>query len=97
MLLYYAALLDTLSLVTCAMLMWRYGRMSARHPRLMYLVFHILVFALRIYSMLAGSPTLFADWRVGSPVSEAEIAWAANLSQHRARDHGCCLDQSGRG
>lgn len=33
-----------------------------------------------MYSILAGSPTLFSDLRNGLPVSEEEIAWAANLA-----------------
>jgi hypothetical protein len=78
--LYYAALLDVLVLFTCAMLMWKYARISALHPGFMYLVFHSLVFTARMFSILGGSPTLFTGFRGGLPVSEAEIAWAANLA-----------------
>ncbi len=78
--LYLAALLDTFVLVTCAALMLKYARLSALHPGFMYLIFHSLVFTARLYSILAGSPTLFTNWRGGLPVTEAEIAWAANLA-----------------
>jgi hypothetical protein len=54
--------------------------MSAMHPGFVYLVFHVLVFTFRIYAVIAGAATLFTNWRGSVPVSDAEMAWAANLA-----------------
>jgi hypothetical protein len=79
--LYQAALLDPFVVVTCAILLWQYARISALHPGFVYILFHVLVFTSRVYSVLAGSPTLFTGWGQDVlPVSEQEIAWATNLA-----------------
>ena len=64
----------------CSILLWRYARISALHPGFMYLLFHVWGFTLRVYAILSGAPTLFTNWPGALPVSDAEIAWAANLA-----------------
>jgi hypothetical protein len=78
--LYQAALLDSSVVVMCSILLWNYARISALHPGFSYLLFHVCVFTLRVYAILAGAPTLFTNWPGALPVSDAEIAWAANLA-----------------
>jgi hypothetical protein len=79
--LYPSALLDSVVVITCAILLWKHARVSALHPAPVYLLFHVLVVTERVYSVLAGSPTLFTGSGRGVlPVSEAEIAWAVNLA-----------------
>lgn len=79
--LYQAMFLDSFVVVTCAILLWKYARVSALHPGFVYILFHVLVFTSRVYSVLAGSPTLFTgSGQDVLPVSEQEIAWATNLA-----------------
>jgi hypothetical protein len=79
--LYQAAILDSFAVVVCALLLWKHARLSALHPAPIYLFFHIVFFTSRAYFVLADSPTLFTGWGWGVvPISEAEIAWAMNLS-----------------
>jgi hypothetical protein len=78
--LYQAALLDSVAVVTCSTLLWKYARLSGLHPGFAYLVFHLLVFTFRGYAILAGAPTLFSNWPGTLPVSDGEIAWALNLA-----------------
>ena len=81
MLLYQAILLDSVVVLTCAVVMIKYARVSALHPGPMYLLLHVMIFTTRACSILMGSPTLFAGWSHGElPVSEAEIAWALTLA-----------------
>jgi len=47
----------------------------------MYLIFHIMFFTARLYSVMRGSPTLFTDYPGALPVSEQEIAWAVLLAE----------------
>ena len=78
--LYQAALLDSFTVVTCSILLWKYARISAFHPGVVYLFFHVLAFTFRVCAILAGAPTLFTNWPGALSVSHAEIAWAANLA-----------------
>ncbi len=79
--LYQALLLDLLIVVSCTILMTKYARVSALHPGPVYLLFHLMIFTSRAYSVLTGSSTLFAGWSHGGiPVSEDEIAWALSLA-----------------
>ena len=81
MLLYQAILLDSVVVLTCAIVMMKYARVSALHPGPMYLLLHVMIFTTRACSILMGSPTLFAGWSHGElPVNEAEIAWALTLA-----------------
>jgi len=67
--------------MSCAILLWKHGRITALHPGAIYLVFHVLFVTVRACSVLAGSNTLFTAWRPGIvPISEAEVAWAVNLA-----------------
>jgi hypothetical protein len=79
--LYEAVLLDVFLVLSCAFLLWKHARLSALHPGTIYILFHVLVFTSRAYFVLTGARTLFAGWGHGVvPVTQAEIAWAMNLS-----------------
>jgi hypothetical protein len=75
-----ATALDTFVLVVCAILLYRYARLTSAHPGFMYLVFHMMFFTVRMYAVMAGAPTLFTGWRGALPVGLQEIAWAGVLA-----------------
>jgi oligosaccharide repeat unit polymerase len=75
-----AALLDTFVVICGAILLYRYARLTAVHPGFVYLVYHVMFVTFRLYSVWAGSPTLFSHWRGAIRVTEAEIAWAGVLA-----------------
>ena len=79
--LYLVGMLDPVVVLTCAIVLWKYGRVSALHPGPVYLLFHILVVSWRVDSVLGGSSTLFSTWGHGAlPVGQDELAWAATLA-----------------
>jgi hypothetical protein len=63
-----------------AVLLWR-GNLSHSHPATIYFVFHLFTFTTRLYSVMNGSPTLFATW-VGNydPIRDDEIVRASLLA-----------------
>src|SRR5437016_5304149 len=76
-----ALVLDSVIVLVCGILLFRYGELSAAHPGVMYLVFHILVFTTRMYAISSGAPTLFTDFARGAwPIAEDEIVRAGNLA-----------------
>jgi hypothetical protein len=75
-----AALLDTFVVICGAILLYRYARLTAVHPGFVYLAYHVMFVTFRLYSVWAGSPTLFSHWRSALRVTEGEIAWAGVLS-----------------
>jgi oligosaccharide repeat unit polymerase len=75
-----ATLLDTFVVICGAILLFRYARLTAVHPGFVYLVYHVMFITFRLYSVWAGSPTLFSHWRRALRVTEDEIAWAGVLS-----------------
>ena len=75
-----AAFLDTFVVICCAILLFRYARLTAVHPGFVYLAYHLMFVTFRLYSVWAGSPTLFSHWRGALRVTEGEIAWAGVLS-----------------
>jgi hypothetical protein len=78
--LFLASILDTFVLVTCAVVLYKYARLTSAHPGFIYLIFHGMFFTARMYAVMGGSPTLFTAWPGALPVSEQEIAWAGVLA-----------------
>jgi oligosaccharide repeat unit polymerase len=71
-----AAVLDSVVVLACAALLYKHARLTSIHPGSMYLIFHLMFFTARLYSVAAGSPTLFSDYQGATAVSVEEIAWA---------------------
>ena len=71
-----ASLIDVAVFVFCAILLYKYGRLTSAHPGFMYLLFHGMCFTGRLFSVMGGSATLFSDWPGTLPVSDQEITHA---------------------
>lgn len=72
-------LIDLAVVSVCVLLLVRYGRISTTHPAAVYIFFHVYVVTTRLWSIAAGSPTLFSWGFPYEPVGESEIVRAAVL------------------
>lgn len=76
-----ALFLDVCTVVLCALLLLRYGRLAYTHPATIYLVFHLFVVTWRLLQLEFGAATLFSDMGpLYEPVTRNEIARAAMVA-----------------
>lgn len=77
-----AVVIDAVTLIGCAAVLFYNGRLAHSHPGTIYLIFHVLSFSWRLWSIAGGSLLLFAgpEWGWGliyDPVEPSEIFRAA--------------------
>jgi hypothetical protein len=80
-----ALALDLLTVIACAAILLRYGRLGHSHPGTIYLIFHLLSFTWRAASIVNGSPPLFDGpfWGWGmryDAVTEEELVRALHMA-----------------
>jgi hypothetical protein len=83
--LFFVILVDVSVVILCSVALAKYGRLRHSHPATIYLVFHLLIFTVRLIAISLGSPTLFSQWGFTKhgftdPVSENEIARAVLIA-----------------
>jgi oligosaccharide repeat unit polymerase len=75
-----ALLVDVVTMITCIVLLLRYGRLSHSHPGTIYLFFHLYTFTFRLFGLLFGAETLFSQYQgYFEAVTHGEIVRAALL------------------
>jgi hypothetical protein len=75
-----ALLVDVVTMITCIVLLLRYGRLAHSHPGTIYLFFHLYTFTFRLLGLLFGAETLFSQYQgFMEAVTHGEIARAALL------------------
>lgn len=69
--------IDLSVFLLCTSFLWRYGKLSAYHPATIYLVFHFLIFTVRLFAINSGAALFLSNSSYFLGTENHEISRAA--------------------